>query len=379
MSSQPRRSIGASVDGLPFDLTGGTYVDIGFPYSKDTRNSRRPGFGAPLSLLAALATSAALLMSGTPVQAAPSAAPAQDARIVAGEGTHILTGQGGKGAYRTGTIAPGTVTRAAPPPVAGRPNLPARGFSKRASGTAFGDFWQLQMNLCNSGHAGCYAGGDAIDEGAYMIYLLMPDLVTVNEVCLGDVTNDLTPAMAGAWAGDWAFYVFMPAVTAAGTPVTCTNGDEYGVAVIGHMPDSLYYGFDAFGGHYGNQDSGNEKRAFACLYAIDHYYACTTHLTSDSEPIALAQCSELLTGVIPAIRAYEGVYRPTVLGGDLNLEYDTSDPENVQNCVPSGYTRKGDGNVQHIMATNDTPFYDTDTYLMFYTDHQAFLAKLTMP
>jgi len=354
-------------------------VDTRFPSSKDSGHSRQPGLATSLGPLTVLATCALLLVSGMSAQAAPHTDRSDDARIVTEQGTSIVTGQGTKGAYRTGTIAPGKVTRPAPPEVTGRPTLPQQGFSKRTSGTAFGDFWQLQMNLCNSGHAGCYADGYAIDEGAYMIYLLMPDLVTVNEVCLGDVTNDLAPAMAGAWAGDWAFYVFMPAVTAAGTPVTCTNGDEYGVAVIGHMPDSMYYGFDAFGGHYGNQDSGNEKRAFACLYAIDHYYACTTHLTSNSEPIALAQCLELLTGVIPAIRAYEGVYRPTVIGGDLNLEYDTSDPENVQNCVPSGYTRKGDGNVQHIMATNDTPFYDTETYLMFYTDHQAFLAKLTMP
>lgn len=354
-------------------------MDTTFPKLKDASHSRRSGFTTLLGLLILLATGALLLMSGMPAQAAPPTDRPEDARIVTEQGTPIVTKQGTKGAYRTGAIAPGTVARATPPKVTGRPALPQQGFSKRTSGTAFGDFWQLQMNLCNSGHAGCYADGYAIDEGAYMIYLLMPDLVTVNEVCLGDVANDLAPAMAGAWAGDWAFYVFMPAATAAGTPVTCTNGDEYGVAVIGHLPDSMYYGFDAFGGHYGNQDSGNEKRAFACLYAIDHYYACTTHLTSSSEPIALAQCLELLTGVIPAIRAYEGVYRPTVIGGDLNLEYDTGDPENVQNCVPSGYTRKGDGNVQHIMATNDTPFYDTETYLMFYTDHQAFLAKLTMP
>lgn len=66
------------------------------------------------------------------------------------------------------------------------------------------------------------------------------------------------------------------------------NGDQYGVAVIGHMLDALYYGFDAFGGHYANQDSGNERRAFACMYVFDHYYACTTHLTSNSEPITLA-------------------------------------------------------------------------------------------
>ena len=44
----------------------------------------------------------------------------------------------------------------------------------------------LQLNLCNSGLAGCFTGR-AVDRAAAVIRAEAPDVVTLNEVCEGDV------------------------------------------------------------------------------------------------------------------------------------------------------------------------------------------------
>ena len=80
--------------------------------------------------------------------------------------------------------------------------------------------------------------------------------------------------------------------------------------------------------------------------------------------------------VIPHISAVEGLSGRTIVGGDLNLEYNPADPDNVQRCVPPGQTRKGDGAVQHVTVSDDLVFESTGKYRMTYTDHDAFLVRL---
>jgi hypothetical protein len=70
----------------------------------------------------------------------------------------------------------------------------------------------LQLNLCNSGFAGCYQGGKAFGEGGSAIRLVSPNAVTVNEVCLEDVTKYLQPDLAKIWPGDYTFFTFQPAM-----------------------------------------------------------------------------------------------------------------------------------------------------------------------
>ena len=45
----------------------------------------------------------------------------------------------------------------------------------------------LQLNLCNSGRAGCYTGR-AMARAAEVISAEAPDLVTLNEICAGDLS-----------------------------------------------------------------------------------------------------------------------------------------------------------------------------------------------
>ena len=238
----------------------------------------------------------------------------------------------------------------------------------------------LQMNLCNSGLAGCYEGGQAINEAYGKITSQRPDIVTLNEVCAADVAR-LWEAMQSVWPGQVGnasigkTLVFAPARNGStGQNYKCANGDEFGNGIIWHSTDATVI---KIVGIYANQDTGNEKRSFGCVHIMPSGpYACVTHLSAASEPVAIAQCRELMNQVVAA--AGQGA-TSAVVGGDFNLEYDTADPENVQNCVPAGYYRKGDGDVQHFIAQNSLAFVSRTTIGMSYTDHRAFLMIVNKP
>ncbi|MEV0150141.1 MULTISPECIES: hypothetical protein [unclassified Nonomuraea] len=329
-------------------------------------------------LAAALAAASGLVLTltCTPPAAATTAAPEETAGTAGTTAVQRLPAQsaapmGAKAGAVTAKARGGKARPAAPK------GVPRTDTARTAAARPFKE---LQLNLCNSGYAGCYAGGQAVFEGGDLIYYLAPDLVTLNEICSNDLPDYLQPSLAEAWPDDWTYYMFYPAVNRqTGGPVTCTNGDSFGNAVLGRVPVAQWRGANGWVGQYATQDSTNEMRTFACAYAIGDHLSCATHLSSSSEPVALAQCQALMFSVVPSIRSQEGVSGKTVVGGDFNLEYDTSDPENAQNCVPSGNIRKGDGDVQHVIFTNDFSFVGTDKYGLTYTDHDGFLVKLTKP
>jgi hypothetical protein len=244
-------------------------------------------------------------------------------------------------------------------------------------------FLALQMNLCNSGWAKCYQGGQSIIFGSAIIKQAFPRIVTVNEICSNDVTQHLQPALAEVWPQDWIYSVFMPAIFKGNdSAYHCTNGDLYGSAVIGHVPAASWNGVKTYGGKYTVQwGSSNEERIFACADTGD-LFACTTHLAADSDPdvekTALTQCQALMFDAVPYLQGLSGVSGKTVVGGDFNLEYDTGDAENVQKCVPAGYTRKGDGDVQHFVVSDDFAFRGVREVHVDFTDHNALIADLAV-
>jgi hypothetical protein len=248
----------------------------------------------------------------------------------------------------------------------------------RTGSTSATSFVELQLNLCNSGFAGCFANGDSIPEGGELIYSTGPNLVTVNEICSNDVPT-LQSYLGEAWPTDYTYSVFMPAIdkrTAAA--YKCKNGNQYGSVVLGRVAASTWDGIVAYGGKYTTQDSGNEQRIFACVAAKGDHFACTTHLASSDMVAALAQCKALMSDAIPYLKSESGFTEKTVVGGDLNLRYDRDHSENVQKCVPSGWTRKGDGNVQHVIYMNDLKFSSSKAYGLSYTDHDGWLVKLSV-
>ena len=223
----------------------------------------------------------------------------------------------------------------------------------------------LQMNLCNSGKANCYKDGKAIDEAREMIAKLQrPTVVFINEICRGD-----EKAIAKS-----DLYSDYPATLFAETNVKCSNGKDYGSAML--FGGSEYLA--ATGGQFTNQDTSSEQRAYACA-RFGSFFSCVTHLSKD-EPTALKQCNELTKKILPEFQASrKEASMPAIVSGDLNLEYDPDDAENVQKCVPSGWTRKGDGEVQHVMVSPGFTDMSASTESMSYTDHNALVITVTAP
>lgn len=259
-------------------------------------------------------------------------------------------------------------------------------FSPQADGTSStsGPFKALQFNLCNSGYAKCYEDGKAVTEALPIISSNVPDVVTVNEICLDDVKSQLHPALAAAAPYDYTYYVFQPAIN-RGTngAYKCKNGDQYGDAVFGRVippANGKWSGFKAFGGMYVSQDtSTSEERTFACAAITGGggraHFTCTSHLATDRS-VAIEQCQTLMFDAVPYLKGQAGAQGYTVVGGDLNLKYDPGSSENAQNCVPNGYTRKGDSDVQHIMWSNDFVWQESHKTSMDETDHDAWMVEL---
>lgn len=238
-------------------------------------------------------------------------------------------------------------------------------------------FSELQLNLCNSGIARCYQNGTSIPEGGELIYGLGPNLVTVNEICMKDVTTQLQRYLAEAWPEDYTYSAFMPAIDKrTSTGYRCKNGDFYGSAVIGRVPAAQWVGVDVWGGLYTSQDGGNEQRTFACANAVGDHFACTTHLSARTKAVALEQCKALMFDALPYLQGLGDIQGKTVVGGDFNLKYNTSIAENVQNCVPERYIRKDDGDVQHVVFSDDYKFRGTQELVLGSTDHPALEVKL---
>jgi hypothetical protein len=243
-------------------------------------------------------------------------------------------------------------------------------------------FWELQMNLCNSGVAPCYEDGKAVTEAYGIITSGAHDLVTLNEICEDDVRDELFPAIQELWPGDWTFWAFMPAGNrSTGSAYRCTNGERFGNGMLGRMfttSENPYLG--VYGQLYPEsiQDgSSSEQRSWLCVNSDNNYWGCTTHLSSKGNTTTLNQCKHLMSTVIPSLWAAE-LRHPTVVGGDLNLRYGGS--PNVQDCVPpSGWFRKGDGDVQHITVTNDFTFDFSRKTDMSYTDHDAWMVSVITP
>ncbi|MCG5211840.1 hypothetical protein [Streptosporangium sp. KLBMP 9127] len=223
----------------------------------------------------------------------------------------------------------------------------------------------LQMNLCNSGKAThCYKGGSAIYEAQVRINENLPQFVTLNEICEGDLNRIRAGIPASYEASD-----FRAAPHKDGGFVTCTNGERYGIGMIIKGPGSV-----SFGGPYELQDKTDERRVRLCVDWTSKM-VCVTHLSSDSPGVAFHQCEEL--GLI-ASRDGEQEGKATVVAGDFNLKYGVYGQYDVQDCVPDRFFRKGDGDVQHVFAAN-VNFVSKTVIPMAHTDHPALLIKLQRP
>ena len=232
----------------------------------------------------------------------------------------------------------------------------------------------LQLNLCNSGIAGCYTGRSTV-EAAAVIRSETPDLVTLNEVCQDDVTV-LRTALADVVPGGAVVSAFQAARDGrTGEPYRCRNGQHYGIGLVSRWPSVP--GSAATGGIYPTQDSEDpEERAWLCLdvAATPAVAVCTTHLAYTKREVAVAQCRYLFGTVIAQMRARDGA-APVVLGGDLNL--GSGDSPELRSCLPAGSSVVDDGGEQHVVATPELVVDSSRTIdLRGTTDHPGLLVAL---
>ncbi|MET8121324.1 endonuclease/exonuclease/phosphatase family protein [Micromonospora sp. NPDC005189] len=233
----------------------------------------------------------------------------------------------------------------------------------------------LQMNLCNSGRAGCYTGR-AMTRAVEVIKAEAPDLVTLNEICEDDLSV-LEYVFETVHTGRTVMAAFQAAGDRPSGEVTrCRNGQPYGVGLLTHVrtPDTPRA---VYGGIHPTQDVVDpEERAWLCVNVEGALLACTTHLAATSYRVALAQCGHLLDTILPTISRSTG-YEPTVLTGDLNLRADGD--LGVRPCEQAGYQRIDDGRLQHIMATTDITLCCRRSVAMHgATDHPGLLATLSI-
>jgi endonuclease/exonuclease/phosphatase family metal-dependent hydrolase len=244
-----------------------------------------------------------------------------------------------------------------------------------ASGpAATGPVRLLQMNLCNSGIAGCFTGR-APAEAAAVIRAEAPDLVTLNEVCRGDVAA-LERALAGVVPAGGVTSAFQPARNrSTGDAYPCRNGQEYGIGVVSRWPSVP--GASPQGGIYPAQDPDDpEERAWLCLdvAAPSAVAVCTTHLAYTRRDVAAAQCTYLFGTVVAGLRA-KAAAPPLVVGGDLNL--GSGDGAELRACLPRGSALVDDGGEQHVVATPELAVEDTRAIdLRGTTDHPGLLVTL---
>ena len=240
----------------------------------------------------------------------------------------------------------------------------------------------LQLNLCNSGIAGCYTGR-SVAEAAAVIRAEAPDVVTLNEICKDDVAV-LEGAMAAAGPTVSGFQAAGDRRT--GAAFRCRNGRAFGVGLVARTArDATVY--DTTGGLYPAQDPrAPEARAWLCVGPTaagatgsgdgpTPVAACTTHLIDTDPSLARAQCAYLLGTAVPAMRARAGSV-PAVVGGDLNLRSGGS--PDVRSCVPPGDRRVDDGAVQHVVASPEFAVDSRRTIRMRATDHPGLLVTLTL-
>lgn len=235
---------------------------------------------------------------------------------------------------------------------------------------------ELQVNLCNSGQAGCYHDGRSTTEAARLLTRYAPDVVTLDEICDRDIVDPNAPlrramATVAAEQGDAAvFAYFAPALS----PVThqayhCVNGELYGIGILGRGPvpsqAAQYYLYQ------GQPARRGEDRVAACAAVGTSYDVCATHLSARRGPTALSQCRQLLRPGGYAARYRNGTARPVIVGGDFNLLGPT-----MRTCVPPTWSSTGDGDVQYVLTTAAAHITGTRRITLHETDHPALLVDL---
>jgi endonuclease/exonuclease/phosphatase family metal-dependent hydrolase len=191
-----------------------------------------------------------------------------------------------------------------------------------ASRSAGSTYTLMQMNLCLSGLADCYAKVDypaVLEEGVARIREAHPNAVTFNEACRGDV------ALIARRTG---YHLRFSTVIYYGKPLPCVRPGGRGLFGDAVLTKAAIQGNDsqAF-----EAQAGPERRQWLCVSTRIGVDVCTAHLASpEADEVAAnaPQCAELR-----ALLARRAATRTVVFGGDVNR---------LSSCAPDGFWTRTD-------------------------------------
>ncbi|GGI99323.1 endonuclease/exonuclease/phosphatase family protein [Streptomyces brasiliensis] len=215
----------------------------------------------------------------------------------------------------------------------------------------------LQMNVCSSGYAGCYAGTEypkIVDEVVDRIQADDVNAVTLNEACSGDVAD--VAARTG-------YHYRFATVIYRGAPLPCKSPDgrgEFGNAVL--TKEAIRASEDASYSVF----SGVEQRRWICVTTARGLDVCTSHLSTDGEAPGTTnsvQCAELA-------QVLASRHRPTLFAGDVNRHASCA-PANFWTLTDAAATQAP--GIQHVYGNLAAPTLEIEPTT--YTDHDALVVR----
>jgi len=191
------------------------------------------------------------------------------------------------------------------------------GGSSAASQSPAATYTLVQMNLCLSGIAGCYAKvayPAGVDEAAALIRRVHPDAATFSEACRNDVTRI---------ARETGYHLRFSIVIYGPRPFRCVRPGGRGLFGDAILTRGAIL---ATQNHAFRGQAGPERRRWLCVTTRAGVDVCTAHLaTRDAVEVAAndAQCTELA-----AVLHRRRDARAVIFGGDVNRPTP---------CAPAGF------------------------------------------
>jgi endonuclease/exonuclease/phosphatase family metal-dependent hydrolase len=220
----------------------------------------------------------------------------------------------------------------------------------------------MQMNLCLSGLAGCYARvqyPDVVDEAVARIRDTQPDAVTFNEACRGDVAQI---------ARRTGYHLRFSTVIYYGKPLPCIKPRGRGLFGDAVLTRAAIDGSEnqAFAAQ-----AGPEQRRWLCVHTRIAVDVCTAHLASPEHDEVAAngpQCTEL-TALLARRR---DTARTVIFGGDINRR---------PSCAPVGFWIRTDSSghqdpgSQQVYGTGALRSPSVRVVPAVHTDHGVLLVR----
>jgi endonuclease/exonuclease/phosphatase family metal-dependent hydrolase len=219
----------------------------------------------------------------------------------------------------------------------------------------------MQMNVCLSGLAGCYAKAAypaVVEEAVAGIREAGPDAVTFNEVCRGDIARI---------ARRTGYHVRFSRVIYRGERLRCVRPGGRGLFGDAVLTEAAIVRAES-------QDfeaqAGIERRRWLCVTTRVDVDVCTAHLNTRT-PVEVAgndaQCVELA-----ALLARRAAARTVTFGGDVNRR---------QSCAPAGLWTRTDRSaeqapgLQHVYGSGTLRSPSAEVMAATHTDHDVLLVR----